>query len=74
MFEYAADLFKSFLQLSWNILSLLFFYIEEMHYCVKQIYYSVWEIKTMRQKAEVHAETWTCSGGKMKAICCASCY
>lgn len=70
MFDYASDLIKTFLQLFWNILSLLVLYIEEMHYCVKQIYYSVWEIKDMRQKAEVHAETW--SGGKMKAICCAS--
>lgn len=71
MFYYAADLINSFLQLFWTVLSLLLFYIEEMRSCVKQMYYSVWEIKAMRQKAEVHAETWTWSAGKMKAICCA---
>lgn len=73
MFYYAADVMNSFLQLFWTVLSLLLFYIEEMHSYVKQICYSVWEIKAMRQETEVHTETWIWSAGKMKAICCASC-
>lgn len=73
MFYYAADVINSFLQLFWTVLSLLLFYIEEMHSYLKQIYYSVWEIKATRQETEVHTETWTWSAGKMKAICCMSC-